>query len=63
MAEVKIGVLSRQCPSGYSVSADDMRYKVRAWQLRRNSACLSVDWHFTTADARIKLKMLYPVLL
>ena len=63
MAEIEIGVLSRQCLSGYSVSADEMRRKVRAWQLRRNSACLSVDWHFTTADARIKLKKLYPVLL
>jgi len=62
MAEIEIGVLSRQCLSGYSVSADDMRRKVRAWQLRRNSACLSVDWHFTTADARIKLKKLYPTI-
>lgn len=63
MAEIEIGVLSRQCLAGYSVSADDMRRKVMAWQLRRNSACLSVDWQFTTADARIKLKKLYPVLL
>ena len=62
MAEIEIGVLSRQCLSGYSVSADDMRRKVRAWQLRRNSACLSVDWHFSTADARIKLKNLYPII-
>ncbi len=63
MAEIEIGVLSRQCLSGYSVTADDMRRKVRAWQLRRNSSCLSVDWHFTTVDARIKLKKLYPALL
>ncbi len=61
MAEIEISVLARQCLAGYSVSADDMRAKVNAWQFRRNSACLSVDWHFTTADARIKLKKLYPV--
>lgn len=62
MAEIEIGVLARQCLAGYSVSADEMRRKVHAWQLRRNSACLSVDWQFATADARIKLKKLYPIL-
>ena len=63
MAEIEISVLSRQCLSGYSVSIDDMRRKVSAWQLRRNSNCLSVDWQFSTNDARIKLKRLYPILL
>lgn len=62
MAEIEIRVLARQCLAGYSVSADVMRCKVNAWQFRRNSACLSVDWQFTTADARIKLKKLYPIL-
>ncbi len=62
MAEIEIGVLSRQCFSGSSVSAEYIRHKVRAWQLRRNLACLSVDWRFTTTDARIKLKKLYPVI-
>jgi hypothetical protein len=33
---------------------------VRAWQRSRNNACGTVDWQFTTADARIKLKRLYP---
>lgn len=61
MAEIEIGVLSRQCLAGYSVSADDLRSKVNAWQFRRNSSCLSVNWQFTTTDARIKLKKLYPV--
>jgi hypothetical protein len=36
--------------------------EVAAWELRRNAAHVSVDWQFTTADARIKLKRLYPVL-
>ena len=43
MAEIEISVLSRQCLSGYSVSIDDMRQKVNAWQFRRNTNCLSVD--------------------
>ena len=38
MAEIEIGVLSHQCLSAYSISVDDMRRKVRAWQFRRNSA-------------------------
>jgi len=62
MAEIEISVLSRQCLSGYSVSIDDMRQNVNAWQFRRNTACLSVDWRFTAHDARIKLKKLYPVI-
>jgi hypothetical protein len=34
--------------------------EVAAWQARRNTAACKVDWRFTTADARIKLKRLYP---
>ena len=63
MAEIEISGLSRQCLAGYSVSIDDMRTKVNAWQFRRISDDLSVDWQFYTPDARIKLKRLYPVLL
>jgi len=62
MAEIEISVLSRQCLSGYSVSIDDMRQKVNAWLFRRNNNCLSVNWRFTSDDARIKLKKLYPVI-
>jgi len=62
MAEIEIGVLSRQCLSGCSISIDDIRRKVNAWQFRRNTDCLSVDWRFTINEARIKLKKLYPVI-
>jgi len=62
MAEIEISVLSRQCLAEKMSSIDEMQRKVSAWQLRRNSACFSVDWHFTTSDARVKLKKLYPVL-
>ena len=62
MAEIEIGVLSRQCLAESMTSIQEMRRKVSAWQCRRNSACSTVDWRFTTADARIKLKKLYPVI-
>jgi len=35
---------------------------VAAWEVRRNADGVTVDWRFTTADARIKLKRLYPVI-
>jgi len=62
MAEIEIGVLSKQCLSGYTTCIEEMRRKVSAWQTRRNFACMSVNWQFSTADARIKLKKLYPVI-
>ena len=62
MAEIEIGVLSRQCLSQYIKSKEQMISEVGAWQQQRNYAEATVDWQFTTADARIKLKKLYPVI-
>jgi len=62
MAEIEIGVLSRQCLSKYMESKQQMIAEVGAWQRERNNAKATVDWQFTTADARIKLKKLYPVI-
>jgi hypothetical protein len=62
MAEIEIGVLSRQCLSKYIESKERMKAEVMAWQQKRNEARTTVDWQFTTADARIKLKRLYPVI-
>jgi hypothetical protein len=62
MAEIEIGVLSRQCLSKYIESKERMIAEVRAWQQERNNAEATVDWQFTVADARIKLKKLYPVI-
>jgi hypothetical protein len=62
MAEIEIGVLSRQCLSKYIESRERMITEVEAWQRQRNEAEATVDWQFTTADARIKLKKLYPVI-
>jgi len=62
MAEIEIGVLSRQCLSQYIESKEQMISEVGAWQQQRNYAEATVDWQFTTTDARVKLKKLYPVI-
>jgi transposase len=62
MAEIEIGVLSRQCLSGYIPTKKQMVSEVTAWEKSRNQAGAKVDWQFTTSDARVKLKKLYPVL-
>ncbi len=62
MAEIEIGVLSRQCLSKYIESKERMIAEIAAWEQQRNEADATVDWQFTTADARIKLKKLYPVI-
>jgi hypothetical protein len=60
MAEIEIGIMSRQCLSRRIPTKAEMAYQVKAWTSTRNSSNLSVDWRFTTDDARIKLKRLYP---
>ncbi len=62
MAEIEIGVLSRQCLSKYIESKERMIAEFAAWERQRNDVDATVDWQFTTADARIKLKKLYPVI-
>lgn len=62
MAEIEIGVLSRQCLAESMTSIKTMKCKVSSWQCRRNMACSTVNWCFTCTDARIKLKKLYPVI-
>jgi hypothetical protein len=62
IAEIELSVLSRQCLDRRVPDAATLAREVHAWQERRNAAARPVDWHFTTADARIKLKRLYPSL-
>jgi hypothetical protein len=62
MAEIEIGVLSRQCLSKYIESKGQMIAEVAVWEQERNEADATVDWQFTTADARVKLKKLYPTI-
>ena len=60
MAETEIGVMSRQCLKQRIPSIEKMKNEVQSWVTQRNSEQTTVHWHFTTADARIKLKHLYP---
>ena len=60
MAELEIGVLSRQCLNRRIADIETMEREVQAWVSRRNHENGTVRWHFTTSDARIKLQHLYP---
>jgi hypothetical protein len=60
IAEIELSVLSRQCLDRRVPDAATLVREVAAWQQRRNAVTCTVDWRFTTADARIKLKRLYP---
>jgi transposase len=62
MAEIELSVLARQCLDRRIPDAQSLRREVAAWELRRNGAAVRADWQFTTADARMKLKKLYPTL-
>jgi hypothetical protein len=60
MAEVELSVLSRQCLDRRIPDQIVLAREVAAWQEERNQAEATVDWRFTTTDARLKLKKLYP---
>ncbi len=60
MAEIEIGVMARQCLDRRIPDQSALRREVGAWQQQRNRDAIRVDWRFTTSDARIKLKSLYP---
>jgi len=60
MAEIELSVLSRQCLDRRIPDALNLTKEVNAWQKDRNNKGTTMNWRFTTADARIKLKKLYP---
>jgi hypothetical protein len=60
VAEIELSVLVRQCLNRRLDSADMLRSEVDAWQARRDQRETKVNWQFTTEDARIRLKRLYP---
>lgn len=60
MAEIELSVLARQALSGRLPSLQVVQERVAAWQQRRNHQQATISWRFTAADARIKLKRLYP---
>ena len=60
MAEVELSVLSRQCLDRRVADRAELQAQVAAWQATRNRKHCRMDWQFTAADARVKLKRLYP---
>ncbi len=63
MAEIELSVLARQCLAERMDSKENLQEHVAAWQEQRNRSGIKTDWRFTTEDARIKLKRLYPTVL
>jgi len=62
MAEIAFAALSKQCLGRRIGSMSRLRREVAAWEARRNGGQATMEWRFTTSDARIKLKHLYPVI-
>ena len=62
IAEIEINVLIRQCLGRRIDTLDEMQTVTHAWEKHRNNAKSHIDWQFTSGDARIKLKRLYPTL-
>ena len=62
VAEIELKALTTQCMNRRIASIEVLRREVGAWERARNKRTVSVDWQFTSADARIKLKHLYPVI-
>ena len=60
MAEIELSILSRQCLDRRIDNAETLTREVAAWEAQRNAAKAKVNWRFTTDDARIRLKKLYP---
>ena len=62
MAEIELSILSRQCMRDYFESIEELASSIECWQDSRNETESGINWQFTTADARIKLRKLYPVI-
>lgn len=62
MAEIELSVLGRQCLSRRIPDQETLRHEINAWVRERNDDKAKMDWRFTTDDARVKLKKLYPTI-
>ena len=60
MAEIELSVLSRQCLHLRTPDPMTLAQEAAAWEAERNANAATVHWRFTAADARIKLRRLYP---
>ena len=64
IAEIELSALATQCLGHRRIaSIEALNKELSAWKTVRNAKQKGVDWHFSTADARVKLKHLYPVVL
>lgn len=63
IAEIELSILGRQCLNRRIPDQGSLKKEVNAWNKTRNNQMGKVDWQFTTEDARIKLKRLYPLIL
>jgi hypothetical protein len=61
MAECELSVLTAQCLNRRFPERELLATEIAAWERARNEKAATIDWHFTTEDARTKLKRLYPV--
>lgn len=62
IAEIELSVLHRQCLNRRLEDAAAVEREVSAWQQQRNAKAVKVNWQFTTTDARVKLRRLYPAM-
>ena len=62
MAEIELSILSRQCMTDYFESLNQLATAIAEWERSRNEQRTGIDWRFTTADARVKLRKLYQTL-
>jgi hypothetical protein len=60
IAEIELSILARQCLSDRFPSMEALQAQVESWQRERNQTHVTINWRFTTQDARVKLKRLYP---
>ena len=61
IAELELSALSRQCLDRRIPDTAAVQHAVATWTAARNAAQIGGKWHFTTADARTKLRRLYPI--
>lgn len=61
MAEIELNVMTRQCLSRRLATLEEVSSELAAWEMDRKQLKAKINWQFTTADARVKLRSLYPI--
>ena len=62
MAEIELAALGRQCLDRRIADLEQLQHQAGAWETERNAKSVKANWRFTTANARIKLRRLYPLI-